>query len=149
MRRILSAQGQTFFHFYDEVLRYPADKDVVIVLLEAISAYFAELRPLHACAGETVEDIVANVALFISGQTNGSFLNQLLQEIPQLDKEVSAILALSCIDANIATPIMSQTTASGTLMRKKLEPVSMPILQLISVLTGKTFSASTSRRRSA
>jgi hypothetical protein len=48
---------------------------------------------------------------------------------------------------NIATPIMSQTTASGTLMRKKLEPVSMPILQMVATLCGKEYSSSTSRRR--
>ena len=148
LQRVLSAPGQTFFHAYDEVLRYPANQDVVLVLLEALASYFTVLRPQHSCGGETVEDIVANIELFIASQTPASAISQLLQAIPELNDEVRAILALSCLDANIATPIMSQTTASGTLMRKKLEPVSVPILQLISVLTGKAFSANTSRRRS-
>jgi len=148
LQRVLSAPGQTFLHAYDEVLRYPANQDVMLVLLEALASYFDALRPLHSCSGETVEAIAENVELFIAGQTPASAIGQLLQTIPELKKEVRAMLALSCLDANIATPIMSQTTASGSLMRKKLEPVSIPILQLISVLTGKTFSASTSRRRS-
>lgn len=148
LQRILSTPGQTFLQAYDEVLRYPADQDVVLVLLEALASYFAELRPHHSCGGETVEGIVENIELFIASQTRDSAISQLLQAIPELNNEVRAMLALSCVDANIATPIMSQTTASGTLMRKKLEPVSLPILQLISILTGKTFSASTSRRRS-
>ena len=88
-----------------------------------------------------------NVELFIASQTLESVIRQLLEAIPELNNEVRAMLALSCLDANIATAIMSQTTASGTLMRKKLEPVSTPILHLISVLTGKAFSASASRRR--
>ena len=146
--RVLSAPGQTFFHAYDEVLRYPANQDVMLVLLEALASYFDVLRPQHACGGETVAAVVENIGLFIASQTPTSALGQLLQAVPELDNEVRAMLALSCMDANIATPIMSQTTASGTLMRKKLEPVSTPILQLISVLTGKTFSASASRRRS-
>ena len=148
LQRMLSAPGQTFLQAYDEVLRYPADQDVVLVLLEALAPYFAELRTQHPCSGATVEAIVENVELFIKNQAPASAISQLLQTIPELNNEVRAMLALSCLDANIATPIMSQTTASGTLMRKKLESVSLPILHLISVLTGKTFSASTSRRRS-
>jgi hypothetical protein len=148
MQRILSAPGQTFFHAYDELLRSPADKDVVLVLLDALATYFAALRQQHVCSGETVEDIVKNVELFITSQKSAAAVSQLLQAIPELSNEVHAMLALSCIDVDIATPIMSQTTASGSLMRKKLEPVFTPMLQLISVLTGKTFTAGTSRRRS-
>jgi len=147
LQRILSAPGQTFFHAYDELLRAPADKDVVIVLLDAIATYFAELRQQHVCSGGSVEDIVKNVELFIAGQESASAVGQLLQAVPELNHEVRAMLALSCIAVDIATPIMSQTTASGSLMRKKLEPVFIPMLQLIAILTGKTFSASTSRRR--
>jgi hypothetical protein len=148
MQRILSAPGQTFFHAYDELLRSPADKDMVLVLLDALATYFAALRQQHVCSGETVEDIVKNVELFIASQKSAAAVSQLLQAIPELSNEVHAMLALSCIDVDIATPIMSQTTASGSLMRKKLEPVFTPMLQLISVLTGKTFTAGTSRRRS-
>ncbi|HUX92139.1 MAG TPA: hypothetical protein VMV48_15735 [Gallionellaceae bacterium] len=148
LQRILSAPGQTFFHAYDELLRSPADKDVVLVLLDALATYFDVLRQQHVCSGETVEEIISSVELFVAGQETASPVSQLLQAMPQLNDEVRAMLALSCIDIDIATPIMSQTTASGSLMRKKLEPVTTPMLQLISALTGKTFSASTSRRRS-
>ena len=145
--RLLSGAGQTFLHYYDEVLRYPADKDVVLVLLDALEGYFSALRPHHACSGATVEEISNNVELFINSKGNETAIGQLLQTVPELNQEIRAMLALSCIDVHIATPIMSQTTASGTLMRKKLEPVFNPILQLISILSGKNFSANTSRRR--
>lgn len=148
LQRVLSAPGQTFLHAYDEVLRFPANQDVMLVQLEALSSYFEPLRQHHSCRGETVEAIVENVELFIAGLATATDIGQVLQAVPELKNEVSAMIALSCIDANIATPIMSQTTASGTLMRKKLEPVTLPILQLIAILSGKTFSASTPRRRS-
>jgi hypothetical protein len=148
LQRILSGPGQTFFHYYDEVLRFPADKDVVLVLLNALDSYFAALRAQHPCSGETVEAVVANVETFLANQSPTSAVSKLVQVVPELQQEIRAMLALSCIDMDIATPIMSQTTASGTLMRKKLEPVSLPILQLIAVLSGKEFSSSTSRRRS-
>lgn len=146
--RILSAPGQTFFHAYDRVLRLPADKDVVIVLLDALASYFDVLRSQHKCSGTTVEDFSSNAETFIAGQPPASALGQLVQAVPELAQELRAMLALSCIDVDTATPIMSQTTASGSLMRKKLEPVFIPMLQLISALTGQTFSANTSRRRS-
>jgi hypothetical protein len=148
LQRILSAPGQTFFHYYDEVLRFPADKDVVVVLLDALDSYFAKLRAQHPCSGETVEAIVANVETYIRNEPPASVVKLLMQAVPELEQEIRAMLALSCMDVDIATPIMSQTTASGTLMRKKLEPVSLPIMQLLAVLTGKEFSANTSRRRS-
>lgn len=148
LQRVLSGIGQTFLYNYDEVLRFPADKDVVLVLLDALDSYFARLRQQHGIKGETVEDIAANVDTYMAGQPSHSPLKQLLQALPQLSKEVRAMLALSCISVDTATPIMSQTTASGTLMRKKLEPVTLPILQQISILRGKDFSATTSRRRS-
>jgi len=148
LQRILSSPGQTFLHYYDEVLRYPADKDVVIVLLDALDSYFAKLREQHPCSGETVEAIVTNVETWLAHEPPESAIQQLLQAVPELGQEIRAMLALSCMDVDIATPIMSQTTASGTLMRKKLEPVSLPILQLIAVVSGKEFSSNTSRRRS-
>jgi len=148
LHRVLSGPGQTFFHYFDEVLRYPADKDVVIVLLDALDSYFSKLRAQHPCSGETVEAITANVETYLANEPTVSSVRQLLQAVPAMEQEIHALLALSCIDVDIATPIMSQTTASGTLMRKKMEPVSLPILQLIASLTGKTFSANTSRRRS-
>lgn len=147
LNRLLSTAGQTFLHFYDEVLRYPADKDVVLVLLNALDNYFTQLRQQHPCSGTTVEEIIATVDAHLATQDANTPLGKLLQAVPELKAEIRAMLALSCIDVDIATPIMSQTTASGTLMRKKLEPVSLPLMQLIAVLQGKEFSANTSRRR--
>jgi hypothetical protein len=148
LQRVLAASGQTFLQAYDKLLRYPADQSVALVLLEAMSLYFAVLCSRHSAGGETVELIVQRVDDFIVSQAPESEAGQLLTLIPELKNELRAMLSLSCIDANIATPVMSQTTASGSLMRKKLEPVANPILQLISVLTGKTFSSDTVRRRS-
>jgi len=147
LKRILSASGQTFFQAYDKLLRYPADQDVVLVLLEALSSYFEVLRSQHLCQGETIEIIHHNVGVFMANQQPESALSQVLKALPELENEVRAMLVLSCVDANIATPILAQTTATGSLMRKKLEPLFNQILQQLSVLIGKEFSADTVRRR--
>lgn len=146
--RILSGPGQTFLHAFEEVLRYPADQDVILVLLEALWSYFELLHKENFRGNEdSVATILSDVSANLGSEDQSSGLTDLLQAVPDLLMEIQAMLVLAQIDANIATPILSQTTAHGTLMRKKLEPVSLPILQQISVLRGKPYSTSTSRRR--
>lgn len=148
LQQILSGSGQTFLHAFEDVMRYPASQDVVLALLESLWGYFAELHPEYSRGNEdSVETIVSNVTTLMQSQEDDSPISELVRAVPALAAEIQAMLVLSHIDANIATPILSQTTAHGTLMRKKLEPVSLPILQQIAVLRGKPFSSSTSRRR--
>ena len=148
LNRLLSGPGQTFLHAYDELLKYPADKDVVLILLDALDSYCSTLDFQQICSGTTVEEIIYCVEEFVRNQDQTTAIGQLVTAVPELLQEIHAMLALSCITVNTATPIMSQTTASGTLMRKKLEPVFMPIMQLIAVLSGKEISTNTARRRS-
>jgi len=67
--------------------------------------------------------------------------------VPELAEEIRAMVALAGMGAEVATPVLALTTASGTLMRKKLEPVINPILQLFAALRGQPFTATTPRRR--
>lgn len=148
LERTLSGPGQTFLQVSEEVLRYPADQDVVIALLNALAAYFSALRPEGACCGgNSVEAILADTGTLVSGDAQSSTLREFLDTLPELAREVRAMLALARMDAEVASPVLARTTAAGTLMRKKLEPVSIPILQQIAVLRGRPFSAATSRRR--
>ena len=148
LERILSGPGQAFVKVCDEVLRYPADQDVVVVLLNAMAAYFATARPASCCCrGRPVEEILAAVEALCADDASSETLHELLGAAPELAGEVRAMLALSCIDAEVATPVLARTTATGTLMRKKLEPVSIPILKLLAVLKGQPFTATTPRRR--
>lgn len=146
--RLLSGPGQSFFNAYEEVLRYPADQDVILALLEALWSYFHDLHQDKSRGNDdSIEKIVSDISATISSKEQPSELTKLLQVVPDLAAEIHAMLILARIDANIATPILSQTTAHGTLMRKKLEPVTLPILQQIALLRCKPFSISTSRRR--
>lgn len=148
LQRILSASGQTFFLAFEEVLRYPANQDVVLALLESLWSYFSNLHSEHSHGSqEAIETITSNTSSLLDSQAADKQLNEILQTVPELRSEILAMLVLSQIDSNIATPILSQTTAHGTLMRKKLEPVTLPLLQQIAILRGQPFSSNTSRRR--
>lgn len=146
LERTLSGPGQAFLKVSEEVLRSPADQDVVVALLNTLAAYFASVRPAD-CGGNDVEAILAYADAVCTGKAQSATLRELLDAVPELAGEVRAMLALACMDAEVATPVLARTTAAGTLMRKKLEPVAIPILQQLAVLRGQPFSAAAPRRR--
>jgi hypothetical protein len=73
---------------------------------------------------------------------------QFLERLPEYAAEVRAMLFLSCMNSDVAAPVLSRSTAGGTLMRQRLEPITTPILQQIAILRGQVFSATAPRRRS-
>ena len=143
LERVLSSRGQAFLQTAEAMLRYPADRDVVYTLLNALAAYFSSLS--YPCAGNTVEEIVANTEAYC--RDTASAAGRFLESMPEYAAEVRAMLVLSCMNSSVAAPILSHSTASGTLMRQKLEPVTTPILQRIATLRGQEYSASVTRRR--
>ncbi len=143
LERVLSAKGQAFLKTAEALLRYPADRDVVYALFNALSGYF--LSVLETCGNDTVEQAVASAesSCMDAATPAGGFL----REFPEYEKEVRAMLMLACMNSRVALPILSHSTASGTLMRQRLEPVVIPMLQQIAVLRGQEFSAAAPRRR--
>lgn len=144
--RVLSGPGQRFLATADEVLRRPADQDVVIALLNTLATYFSSVRPV-ACSTCTVEAVLAQTEMLCAGHNRPAALGEIMEAVPELAGELRAMLTLSRMNGEMAQPILNRTTAVGTLMRKKLEPVSLPILQQIAVLKGEEFSAAAPRRR--
>ncbi len=143
LERVLSSKGQAFLQTVDALLRYPADRDVVYALLNALAAYFSSI--FQPCNNDTPEAILENAdALCRDASTDAG---QFLQKLPEFASEVRAMLILSCMNSSVAAPILSHSTAGGTLMRQRLEPVTTPILQQIAVLRGQEFSAAAPRRR--
>ena len=146
LERVLSAKGQAFLQTSNAMLRYPADRDVVNALLNAQAAYFSSILHPACCGGDTPDTILANVDAIC--RDAASEAGQFLQSLPEYAAEVRAMLALACMNSAVAAPVLSRSTAGGTLMRQKLEPVTTPILQQIAVLRGQAFSATAPRRRS-
>ncbi len=146
LARVLSARGQAFLQTSEAMLRYPADRDVVNALLNVLAAYFSSLVQSSCCSEDMLEAKLTNVDTFC--RDSASPAGQFLASLPEYASEVRAMLALSCMNSEVAVPILSRSTAGGTLMRQKLEPITTPILQQIAILRGQTFSATAPRRRS-
>jgi hypothetical protein len=54
--------------------------------------------------------------------------------LPSLEPELRAMHALARMDEAVVTPIFARSSASGSLMRRKIEPVIRPVLEAIAVL---------------
>ena len=136
--RLMSAQGQTFLGTIRTVLKKPSNQDVIVSLLHAVSAYFDTVRP----AGERNDDIdeIIRTAESMSmpdakGELHATGFRRLIEAVPEHSDMVKAMLAMSMLDEPVVNPIFSRTDAVGSVMRKKLKPVSGPVQGLIDILT--------------
>ena len=147
LARHLSGPGIAFLQTCEEVLRRPENQDVVVALLNTLAFYFSALQPEVGGHGSSVETALAHAEELCAGDKQPLEIRELLNTVPELAGEIQAMIALACMDAEVAVPVLAHTTASGTLMRKKLEPVITPILQLFAILRGQPFTAATPKRR--
>jgi hypothetical protein len=138
--RLLGPAGQAWLASVAAVLHKPLNQDVVVELLHAIAAYSAHL-PI-AGTYLTEMDTIAALAdvLLDGGEAAGTEaarqLLELLLAVPEARSRVRAMLILAMVNEPLVNPVFSRTDAIGTVMRKKLHPVSDPIQEQIDLLTG-------------
>ncbi len=133
--RVLSPAGQAYLKIATSVIKKPANQDVVVALLEAIENYFATICPASPPSAE-MHNIVEQARQACADRTVPTF-NAVLDIAPEAESLLAAILALSWVGVHLVNPIFARTDAIGTVMRRKLEPVSGPILNLLQALSGK------------
>ncbi len=133
LTKLLDSPGQTFLAVAETQLRHPLDKYTTARLFDTIGNYFAPAR-----RGTIREDVAAALthAELLMAKAEED-VGMLLAAVPTLRQEVAAILTLAHCGEAWATPIISKTSASGTLLKRKLEPVVEPLLAQIAVLRGE------------
>lgn len=139
LARLLDVPGQTFLAVSQEMLEHPVNHDSAAALLNAIGRYFRtagegppgsrDLRAMLADA-ERLEDPAAAAVV---------------AACPGLRAEVAAMRALAQVSEALIVEILAKTSASGTLLKRKLDPVIQPLLAQYAVLRG---GAATAARRS-
>ncbi len=133
LAKLLDSPGQTFLVMSAEQMKRPLDKDTVAVLLDVVGNYFAPAR-----CGETEANFsIALERAETKVATGENEIGALLAAVPELKREIVAMLALAHCGEVLATPVLARTTATGTLLKRKLEPVVAPLLEQIAVLQEK------------
>ncbi len=127
--RTFSSEGQSFLDTVAMILRKPSNQEAVCALMNAVGSYFSNKRV--SSPGE--QDINALLERASSSCNEGEAA-EIISTLPELQAEVIAYLALASITDDICTPVFARTDAIGTVMRKKLEPVTTPIFQQLEIL---------------
>jgi hypothetical protein len=137
--RLLGPAGQAWLDSVGVVFDKPSNQDVVIELLHAIADYSAHL-PVAGTHLTEMDTIAAIADALLEGDEAAGTgaakqLAGLLQAVPEARSCVRAMLILAMVNEPLVNPVFSRTDAIGTVMRKKLRPVSGPIREQIDILT--------------
>jgi len=140
LKRLLSIEGQSFLSVCQKVLKRPANQDVVVSFLEAVESYFAPAR-LCDFHYRSIDQIHEEVEHVLSDGNSGEMkspqsLDEIIKCVPELKEEIRAMLVLSHVGVPVINPIFAVTDAVGSVMRKRIEPVSLPVISLIKTLQG-------------
>jgi hypothetical protein len=137
--RLLGPAGQAFLAGVEHVLSKPSNQDVVVELMHALAAHACDL-PLPRRRLTGVDEISAQVEHLIAAAEQGDALLQaladVLQALPGNAHHIRAMLFLGLLDEPVLDPVFAGTDAIGTVMRKKLKPVTGPVFQQIAILKG-------------
>ncbi len=135
LEKVLSAKGQAFIHTIEEALKKPGNQDVVISLLTAVANYFASIIP-DKYTEDNIE-LICTEATSLCHSNNQqikdvvSALNGMTEKTQQY---LTAITVLACLSVKLVNPVFARSDAIGTVMRKKIKPVTDPIFERLQVL---------------
>ncbi len=135
--RVLSAPGQAFLHTCERVLCKSLDQDVVVELLDAMYHYFAPLR-----TDDREFDSVTELEQYIDRvvQAHDPRGAPVRRSLPESATDLRDMLLLAHSGEPLVRPIFARTDAIGSLMRKKIAPVTNAVLAASARLRGKSLS---------
>ncbi len=122
--RTYAPAGQAYLATALRVLHKPPNQDVVITLLDILAGQFAGVRP-EGAVDLTLAELVEEADAWLGERAPAA-----------LRPAARAARVLSGVGYGVVRPVLSGTTAIGSLMRRKLEPVLAPLIAEIAVLRG-------------
>ncbi len=146
LRWLLSEEGQGFLDTAYTVFKKPANQDVVVYLLDTLQEKMADMLPvLQDQSPDKIAEINRQTAQlmdigsdkFARADQEWKVLIHKLNENHVLLSLLESLLWVAHMSELLVTHIFSQTTAEGTLMRKKLKPVTEHIFQRFDHLLGR------------
>ncbi len=135
--QLLDSDGQKWLETLKLSLKKPVDQDVVISLFSAIGNYFQ--LPLHTLRldkrGTRSFEIATEYADKVCQTADNDELKQLIEVLhknylPQLN----AMLVLAQMGEHTLIPVFSGNDSVGTVMRKRLLPLTTPLLEKVDIL---------------
>ena len=135
LEKVLSEKGQAYIKTVEDALKKPGNQDVVVSLLEAISKYFETILP-DKFTDDDIEAICCEAQTFCCGdnQALNKVVASLQGSVEDVEKYLSAMTVLACLSVKLVNPIFARSDAIGTVMRKKIKPVTDRIVEQLRIL---------------
>ena len=130
LRRVLSAPGQAFLETVFKIFEKPGNQDVVNLTLDCVARYFSAARP-GGVVDATLEELQAEASDWLTA-TPGLLALAALSGVG--DRRLRALRVLSGLSYGVVRPVFRDSTAIGSLMRRKIQPVLVPLLAELSYL---------------
>ena len=131
--RVLSASGQAFVVTALKVLEKPNNQDVVNTALDTIAAYHRPVRDGGA-VDQTLASLDEEALDWVQGSPDATGLTG--AGIPA--EQLHALRVLSGQSYGVVRPVFGDSTAIGSLMRRKLAPVLTRLRELLGHLSGES-----------
>ncbi|RUM92587.1 MAG: sulfur reduction protein DsrS [Thiothrix sp.] len=129
--KTMDSQGQAFLNTTAQVLQKIPNQDATVELMNAVGAYFSNVRPDDKQYRE-IEHIMHTADDTMASSTG---IKSIMALHPELAPQLHAILSLSMLSEYLVAPIFGQSNAIGTVMRRNLKPVTTPILKQLATLS--------------
>jgi len=135
LEKVLSAKGQAFINTIENALKKPGNQDVVVSLLAAVSKYFESIMP-EKFTEDDIELICVEAKSHCCG--NNEDLNKVVlilnETAENVQQHLCAMTVLACLSVKLVNPIFARSDAIGTVMRKKIKPVTDPVFEQLQIL---------------
>ena len=130
--KLLSASGQTFISTCRRILNKPTTQDVVTTTLGVLSAYCSAARPDSRRAAD-IDQLVTETDGFLSSAS----ACRILERDRDMEEELKAVRILSGLNQDVMHPLLGDSSAIGSLMRRKLEPLLTQATRQFDIILGQ------------
>ena len=135
--RVLSGPGQSFLKTLRVFLVKPPNQELIGSVFRLLRDYFGPLRP-EGDPGLALDALLADAQAFVTAGAVSSTPQPCLSLIPGLADDLAAMRILSGVGYETVRAYLIDSTASGSLMRRKLAPVLDVMQGQIDILRGSS-----------
>ncbi len=139
LARCVGAQGQQFLATAETVMSKPTNQDVVVEFLNSVQRYFSSVCP-HGDPAADIATIVEDAQALLDVPAvcpTTRAVQEILTALPACRADVAAMLTLSWVGEPLVNPVFARTDAIGSVMRKKIEPITSVLQQQFDQLRGR------------
>ena len=130
--KTLSPPGQRFLETVEMVMKKPSNQEVVSRLLDVTAVFFAHMRP-EGNVDQTLDELEIEAVEFVKANFS-ELIARCVDIDPEIERKLISMRVLSGLSYGVIRSALRDSTAIGSLMRRKLEPVFKPLLAHIEVL---------------